>query len=213
MTDAMWDDDDQRKIHSSSRLHKKRLPSHHLHLAFRSVLETVVSLAQPEVDLLASNCRPGWHSHVAQLQPLRRGPLPLRKEAKQRFSANVFISMNIKQERWKPLTFFLRPAATSTVGTELPPRNKLRFQCRVSNGIDCGALGRMLKRRKLRQRWANDGLAGEAAERDSVLASASQKSLPCNTCQLARALERNTTLTYFAKPPGLLLDCCLETKI
>jgi hypothetical protein len=56
MTDAKWDSDDQRKIRSSSLLHKKNLPFHRLHLAFPSVLETLASPVQPEVDLLASNC-------------------------------------------------------------------------------------------------------------------------------------------------------------
>jgi hypothetical protein len=59
-----------------------------------------------------------------------------------------------------PLTFFLRPAATSTVGIELPPGNKLKFQRRGWSDIDCGAsgggtsVGRALNRRepnKLRQ--------------------------------------------------------------
>jgi hypothetical protein len=56
MTDARWDDDDQRKIRSSSLLHKKHLPSHHLHLAFPLVLEILASLVKPEVDLLALSC-------------------------------------------------------------------------------------------------------------------------------------------------------------
>ncbi|KAG2752845.1 hypothetical protein P692DRAFT_20829452 [Suillus brevipes Sb2] len=55
MTDAKQGDDDQRKIRSSS-LHKKYLPSHHLHLAFPLVLETPASPLKPEVDLLAPNC-------------------------------------------------------------------------------------------------------------------------------------------------------------
>jgi hypothetical protein len=94
MADARWNDDDQRKIRSNSLHHKKHLLSHHLHLAFLSVaLEILVPPAQPEVDLLASHYRPGCHSHVAQLQPLRRGPIPLRKEGRRKFSAIIFISV------------------------------------------------------------------------------------------------------------------------
>jgi hypothetical protein len=91
MTDAKQGDDDQRKIGSSS-LHKKHLPSHHLHLAFPLVLETLASPAKPEVHLLAPNCWPGCHSHVVQLQPLLHGPILLRKEGRRKFSANIFIS-------------------------------------------------------------------------------------------------------------------------
>ncbi|KIK38932.1 hypothetical protein CY34DRAFT_808867 [Suillus luteus UH-Slu-Lm8-n1] len=62
------------------------------------------------------------------------------------------------------ILFFLRPAATSTVRVELPPGNKLKFQRRGSSGIDCGVIrGRVLTRNelnKLRQRRADDGLAG-----------------------------------------------------
>jgi hypothetical protein len=92
--DARWDDDDQRKIHSSSLLHKKHLPSHRLHLAFPSVLETLVSPTQLELDLPAWNYQLDCHSLVAQLQPqpLLRGPLLLRWEGKHKFSANVLIS-------------------------------------------------------------------------------------------------------------------------
>jgi hypothetical protein len=85
MTDAKQGDDDQRKIRSSPLLHKKHLPSHHLHLA------TLASPAKPEVDLLGSNCCPGYHSHV--VQPLLHGPLLLRKVGRRKFSANIFISM------------------------------------------------------------------------------------------------------------------------
>jgi hypothetical protein len=58
MTDARWDDDDQRKIQtkirSSSMLDKKHLPSHHLPLVFLLfALKTLVSLTQPDIDLLA----------------------------------------------------------------------------------------------------------------------------------------------------------------
>jgi hypothetical protein len=47
----------------------------------------------------------------------------------------------ISKEGWRPLTFFLRPAATSTVRMELLPLNKLKSHRRGSSGIDCGALG------------------------------------------------------------------------
>jgi hypothetical protein len=92
MTDAKQGDDDQRKIHSSSLLHKKHLQSHHLLLAFPLVLEILASPVKPEVDLLAPNCWPDCHSHVVQLQPLLHGPLLLRKEGRRKFSANIFIS-------------------------------------------------------------------------------------------------------------------------
>jgi hypothetical protein len=94
MTDARWDDDDRRKIRSSL-LHKKHLPSHHLHLALPSVLETLVSQTQAVLDLLAQNCLLGCHSRVAQLQLqplLLRGPILLHWEGKHKFSANELIS-------------------------------------------------------------------------------------------------------------------------
>jgi hypothetical protein len=151
-----------------------------------------------QIALLARNCQIGFHSHVAQPQPQPplRGPLLLRWEGKHKFSTNVLISMTSK-EGWRPLTFFLRPAATSTVGIELL-LNKLKFQRRGSSGIDCGALGRVLKRKESRQRWANDGRAGEAVERGSVLVSASQKSLPYTYVRIARA--RNERLHLHISP-------------
>jgi hypothetical protein len=94
MTDARWDDDDQRRIRSSL-LRKKYLPFHHWRLAssFLSVaLETLVCPTQAVVDLLAQNCQLGCHSHVAQLQLPLRGLLLLRWEGKHKFSANVLIS-------------------------------------------------------------------------------------------------------------------------
>jgi hypothetical protein len=146
MTDARWpgDDDDQRRIRSSS-LRKKYLPFHHSRLASRFLsvaLETLVCPTRAVVDLLAQNCQLDCHSHVAQLQlqlPLR-GPLLLRWEGKHKFSANVLIS-TISREGWRPLTFFLRPAATSTVRMKLRPLNKLKLRRRGSSGIDCGVLG------------------------------------------------------------------------
>src|ERR1700692_2351945 len=108
-------------------------------------------------------------SNAQAILSSRRRPFPRAASAAEGGKTKIFckcIHLNdIKQERWKPLTFFLRPAATLTVGIDLPPRNKMRFQCQVSSGIDCGALGRVLKRRKSGKRWTTDGLAGEAAER------------------------------------------------
>jgi len=60
---------------------------------------------------------------------------------------------------------------------------------------------------KLRQ---DNVLAGEAAGRGAVLVSVSQKSLPYTNVKIARE-KRKIILTYFAKPPGLWPDRCLET--
>jgi len=133
---------------------------------------------------------------------------------KRKFSANIFISVILKRSSDRSLTFFLRPAATSTVVMELPPENKLKFHRRGSSSIDCGAFGgRVLKRSepsKLRQR-EDKGLAGGAVERGPVLVSASQKSFPCIIVRLAITRKIKIMLTYLAKSLSLLSCCCLET--